>query len=124
MPLTLDDNELWERIRGLEGKVIQTPDRRESLKVLELAETANRMVFVQNMRTSNIRRVLREHVTHYYRHLDQQGKVTRENWPKNQVPVVVSRPIMAMLAAAVPEEIEAFTRDEGEGLSGIRKKDC
>jgi hypothetical protein len=131
MPLTLNDKELWERIKKLEGNEFRLIETRQPFKIFEVA---NEGVTTKNLEKHNTYWLPRKNVTITYEHVKKYGKYTSADYeapshdPKRiRVPKLAQ--IIALLAFAVPEEIEPFTQDEGERLfgdrlRGIRKKDC
>jgi hypothetical protein len=131
MPLTLNNNQLWERIKKVEGRQFPLIETRRLFRV---GKVANEGVTTENVQTGKTFWLPRKNLTITYDHVKKYGKYTSADYnaeshdPKRiRVPRLAQ--IIGLLAFAVPEEIEPFTRDEGERLfgerlRGIRKKDC
>jgi hypothetical protein len=131
MSLTLNDSQLWERIKKSEGKEFRLIEREWPFKILKVVDKG---VTTENVETQKTHWLPRKNVTITYEHVKKYGKYTSADYeaeshePKRlRVPRLAQ--IIALLAFAVPEEIAPFTRDEGERLfgerrRGIRKRDC
>lgn len=114
----LSNDELWLRIKQLEGKMVRTIVLRKENKVLEVTE---RELLIENRNTAPSR----EFITRVYRYLYRHGQVTGDNWEQicgNEFCGKVGRITLAILAEAVPDQIEAFVPSEKGKKSGIRKK--
>jgi hypothetical protein len=124
MPLTLNDKQLWDRIKKLEGNEFCLVETRQPFKILDVA---NEGITTKNLEKHNTYWLPRKNVTIAYEHVKQYGKYTSADYeapsydPKRmRIPRLAQ--IIALLAFAVPEEIEVFTRDEGERLFGERRR--
>ena len=115
-PLT--DNELWNRVRKLQGKVISTPDLKRPNKIMKV--TDNSVIFD---RPSSL---AKEDFLKCYRLVIQHHILTNNNTPPDFFYRRIARVCYALLAEAVPEQIRAFSRRESppaaQGLSGIEVK--
>lgn len=114
----LDDSRLWERIRGLKGETILTIDRKKANKILEVN---NERVVIENRKTAPTKK----DIILFYHCLKKRGILTKENIPEEFFLRKIARIILAILAEAVPEEIEGFERGKDPRfptLSGIRVK--
>ena len=132
MPLTLNNNQLWERIKKVEGKEFRLIETKKPFKILKVVDKG--ITTEENVETHKTYWLPRKDVICTYEHVKKYGKFTRADYdaeiddPKRfRVPRLAQ--IIALLAFAVPEEIAPFTQDEGEHffgvrLRGIRKKDC
>jgi hypothetical protein len=130
MPLTLNNSQLWERIKKVEGEKFALIETRRLFRV---GKVTNEGVTTENVETGKTFWLPRKNVTITYEHVKKYGKYTSADYkaeshkPKRiRVPRLAQ--IIALLAFAVPEEIEPFTRDQGERLfgerlRGIRRKD-
>jgi hypothetical protein len=126
MPLTLNSDQLWERIKKVEGQQFSLIQTRELFRV---DEVANERVTTKNVQTGKTCKLSRKNVTFIYEYVKKEGKCTCDVYPEEKIKFMRLAQIIALLALAVPEEIESFTQDEGERLfgkklRGIRKKDC
>jgi hypothetical protein len=126
VPLTLNSDQLWERIKKVEGQQFSLIQTRELFRV---DEVANERVTTKNVQTGKTCKLSRKNVTFIYEYVKKEGKCTRDVYPEEKIKFMRLAQIIALLALAVPEEIESFTQDEGERLfgkklRGIRKKDC
>lgn len=117
----LNENELWQRVRGLQGQIVYTPDREKPNRILLVTYG---MIEIENRAT----RPTRDDVLQVYRQLQQRGEITGEDLygessiVGDQLAHKSGRIIMAILARAVPEEICVIKRSKTERLSGIRQK--
>jgi hypothetical protein len=117
----LTEDQLWERIHGLQGQVVLTPDQGRPNRVTTVSED---LVQIEDRKANPSRHYL----TWCYRLVVQNGILTKQNLPEEFFNHRIARICMALIAAAVPEQIQIFHR-EGEpvpGLSGIEvyNKDC
>ncbi|MCL0057869.1 hypothetical protein M1N05_02230 [Dehalococcoidales bacterium] len=115
--MSLSDSELWERVRGLEEETVYTIQQCKPNRILRV--TADKVEIAERKTKPS-----REDILRVYHHLQRMGRVTREDLYgnasilKNPLARKTGRIIMAILAAAVPEEIDVIP--ETERLSGIR----
>ena len=115
--MLLSDSALWERVRGLEGETVYTLVRRNPNRIIRV--TDNR-VEIEGRRTGPFR----EDIFCVYQHLHRVGSVTREDLYGEESILghpyakKTGRIIVAILARAVPDEIEVIPASER--LSGIR----
>lgn len=126
MPLTLNNNELWERIKRVEGQKFPLI---ETGRLFKVGRVVNEGVITENVQTGKTCRLSRKNVTLIYERVKKCGKCTGDDYRKGRIKFMRLAQIIALLAFAVPEEIAAFTQDQGERLfgerlRGIRKKDC
>ncbi len=113
----LSEEELWSRIKNLEGKTIYTIKQRRRNHILKVTDWE---VIIEGRRT----RPSRKYIYNVYRYLHKHGEITKDDFVKicgNEICKKVGRITMAILASALPDEVEAFTCNE-RGLSGIRLK--
>jgi hypothetical protein len=127
MPLTLSNNQLWERIKKVQGQqfsLIETGHR------IEVVEIFNNKVNLKDLNGGKIRPVPRKEIEDCYDYVKENGKYTSKVWKKDpRISGNSLARIIALLTFAVPDEIAPFTQDQGERLfgerlRGIRKKDC
>ena len=126
MPLVLNHEELWERIKRVEGKPIPRIERKRIFRVVKVV---NERVCLQDADKDKIQWLPQNYVWRCYEHVKKHGKYTSKDRKTIKVPASLLARIIALLAFAIPEEIVAFTQDQGEHLfgerlRGIRKKDC
>jgi hypothetical protein len=114
--MALNDSQLWECIRGLESKIVYTIKRRSPNKILRVTDDR---VEIESRAT----RPSREDILCVYQYLHMAGRVTQEDlYGEGSIlghPYArkTGRIIMAILAAAVPDEIGVIPANER--LSGI-----
>ena len=117
----LTDNQLWNRIRNLRGQVVVTPDRGIPNRVITVSEE---LVEIEGRKANPSKNYL----LWCYRLAMQHRVLTKQNLPEEFFNHRIARICMALLAAAIPEQIRAFSRGRGPvpGLSGIEvyDKDC
>ena len=117
--MALSENELWGRIRGLEGETIYTIQQCKPNRVSRV--TADKVEIEGRAALPS-----REDILCVYQYLQRRGEVTGEDLYGNAsilgdaLANKTGRVIMAILARAVPDEIEAIKRSKTERLSGIR----
>jgi hypothetical protein len=126
MPLTLNNNQLWERIASVQGQQFPLI---ETGRIFRVGKVLNEGVNIENVQTGKTHWLPRKNLTSTYEHVKKYGKYTKADYEAGIITVSGLAKIIALLAFAVPEEIAPFTRDEGkrlfgERLRGIRKKDC
>jgi len=115
--MTLSNEELWERVRRLESRIVYTLKRQEPNRILRVTLDG---IEIEGRAT----RPSREDVFRVYQHVHRAGRVTREDlYGERSIlghPYAkkTGRVIMAILASAVPDEIEGIP--VSERLSGIR----
>ncbi len=118
--MALNDEELWERVRGLEGETVYTLKQRKPNKILSVTDDS---VEIKDRST----KPSREDIFCVYQHLLRTGKVTKKDLYGNAsilgdaLARKTGRIIMAILARAVPDEIEPIPANER--LSGIRLRE-
>lgn len=115
-----NEDEIWQRIKRLEKKVVKTIEKGKENRILSVS---NSDITIQGRRT----RPTREDVQIYCKVLIRDRMVTKENRPQFgkfgwSGGHKTGRIIMAILASALPEYVEAFPRNNPHvrGLSGIR----
>jgi hypothetical protein len=115
----LDEGEIWQRIKKLENKVIRTIEKGRVNKILFVS---NSDITIEGRKT----KPTREDVKIYWQILTNDGMITKENRPEFgwSGGHKTGRIVMAILATALPDYIEAFPRHNPyvRGLSGIRLK--
>jgi hypothetical protein len=126
MPLTLNSDQLWERIKKVEGQQFSLIQTGEPFRV---DEVANERVTTKNVQTGNTCKLSRKNVTIIYEHVKEYDKCTHDVYKETGIKEMRLAQVLALLALAVPEEIVPFNQDKGERLfgkrlRGIRKKDC
>ncbi len=115
MPLTLNDNQLWARIKKVEGQEFALIQTRQPYKVVNVA---NKGVTTENVQAGKTCRLSREDVTLIYERVKKCGKWTGDDHRKARMKWMRLAQIMALLALAVPEEIAPFTQAQGQRLFG------
>jgi hypothetical protein len=112
-----DDNHIWQRIRGLQGKTIRTVEQGKPNTIVHVSASD---IEIQGRDT----KPTRADVLCYCRVLVRDKMVTKRNrpifgWDGGHK---TGRIIMAILADALPDYVQAFTRNNpyDPGLSGIR----
>jgi len=123
MPLTLTEGQLWERVRAFQGQEFGMIERQEwRRRVLCVADKG---ALVERVNEDTVCGVHRKDIFAMYDFI-RDHEYTSEDKDHPKLKNVQEKPlIIALLAAVLPEEIEPFTRMQGEkGLRGIRKKDC
>ena len=126
MPLTLNSEQLWEKIKNKDGTTFHSIERKVKYKIVGVTPEG---LNLQDVNKRKIRWVPRHAITRCYEFVCRQGKCTRQDWEEGRIGGRNLAPIIALLPHAVPEEIRPFTQDEGEALfgvrlRGIRKVDC
>jgi hypothetical protein len=126
MPLTLNSDQLWERIKKVEGQKFPLI---ETGRVFKVGKVVNEGVTTENVETGHTFWLPQENVMCAYEHVRKYGKYTSADYKAGIIKVPRLAQIIALLALAVPEQIVPFTQNEGERLfgarlRGIRKKDC
>ncbi len=115
----LSDSELWVRVRGLEGKTIYTI---QQCKPNRISRVTDDRVEIED----RVALPSREDILCVYRYVHRVGRVTGEDLYGDSSILghpyarKTGRIIMAILAGAVPDEIEAIKRSKTERLSGIK----
>lgn len=95
MPLSkLRDNELWKRIKGLQGQTIYTLKRRQPNKILRVTDNA---VVIENRKSKPSRKQICE----LYHLMYEKKEVTTDSPQEFTLAVTY-----AILVKAVPDEIE------------------
>ncbi len=117
----LTDEQLWERIHNLQGQVVLTPDQGRPNRVITVSED---LVEIEGRKANPSKHYL----VWCYRLVMQHSVLTKQNLPEEFFNHRIARICMALLAAAVPEQIRSFPRGGSlvPGLSGIEvyNKDC
>jgi len=112
-----DEEEIWQRIKRLQNKDIWTIQKRKKNRILSVS-TSDITI------DGRITRPTREDVQVYCKVLVRDRMITKENRPSFgwSGGHKTGRIIMAILASALPEYVEAFPQDNpySPGLSGIR----
>ena len=117
----LGSDELWLRVRSLEGRTVCTIERREANAVVQVTGSEVKLAKGGKPRTS----VLRSDVENTYQYLVRNGEVTKEDFTKvagHRPHGRVGRVVLAILRDAVPEQVEEVRRGSGVRLSGIALK--
>lgn len=118
----LTEDELWQRVRQLEGQTVYTLVRQSPNPISRVTEN---MVEIQGRITT----VNREDLWCVYWGLHQRGQITADDLYGEKS--IVDHPLakktgrimMAILATAVPEEIDIIRRRGLDRLSGIRRRE-
>ena len=114
----LSDEELWQQVKRLRGRTICTITRRSENKILEVTE---REVIIER----RVTRPSRDFIVKVYHYLCRKGEVTGDDWKQicgNTYCGKVGRITLAILAEAVPDQIEVFVPAVRGKKSGIRKR--
>ena len=120
--MALNDSDLWERVKGLEEKTIYTIQQCKPNRISRV--TADRIEIGAIFTPSS-----REDIVCVYHYLQRTGKVTGEDLYGNALILgdalarKTGRIIMAILARAMPEEIDSIKRSKSERLSGIKLRE-
>lgn len=115
----LSENELWERVRGLSGRTVYTIERQRPNRISGVTDEA---IAIADRAT----KPTREDIIQVYREVWQRGEITSEDLYGDQSILghpyarKTGRIIVAVLASAVPEEIQGVRRSKTQRLSGIR----
>lgn len=127
MPLLLNPEQLWEKVKESEGTKFCSIERKLEYKIVEVAD---RVLNLKSLDDDTIKPLRREDIIKMYRFVDENTKYTSSDFRDIRIKGVNEIPrIIALLPHVVPEEIEAFSQDQGEidygeRRRGIRKKDC
>jgi len=119
MPLALNSNQLWERVRKVEGQKFPLIETRRLFKV---GKVVNEGATTENIETGKTFWLPRESVIETYDHVKKYGRYTSADYDNRIIRVPRLAQIIALLALAIPEEIAAFTQDDGEHLFGERRR--
>ena len=118
----LSGHELWQRVRGLEGRTIYTIDRHRANIVSQV--TSSEVRLLRSNGEPRLATPRRTDIMNTYAYLLGNGRVTGEDFariPGNLVGRRVSRIVLAILRDAVPDQIEKFHRQPPSvPLAGIR----
>ncbi|MBA7625220.1 hypothetical protein ES703_32646 [subsurface metagenome] len=115
----LSENELWERVRGLSGRTVYTIERQRPNRISGVTDEA---IAIADRAT----KPTREDIIQVYREVWQRGEITSEDLYGDQSILghpyarKTGRIIVAVLASAVPEEIQGVRRSKTQRLSSIR----
>ena len=115
----LSENELWERVRGLSGRTVYTIERQRPNRISGVTDES---IAIADRTT----KPTREDIFQVYREVWQRGEITGEDLYGDQSILghpyarKTGRIIVAVLASAVPEEIQGVRRSKTQRLSGIR----
>jgi len=115
----LSENELWERVRGLSGRTVYTIERQRPNRISGVTDEA---IAIADRAT----KPTREDIIQVYREVWQRSEITSEDLYGDQSILghpyarKTGRIIVAVLASAVPEEIQGVRRSKTQRLSGIR----
>ena len=117
----LRDQELWDRVKALEGKTIYTIELRMPNTVKKI--TANEIKLLKSNGKSRKATPTREDIINTYRYLVLNQQVTVGDFGKipgyHSYRYIISI-VLAILRDAVPEQIEAFHHSVEEPHCGIR----
>ena len=119
----LTEHELWEKVKGLQGRTIYTIQRRIPNTVSQVTATEVRLLKDTGERRPSTPR--RSDIVNTYYYSVRYGRVTGKDFdkiPESRYWGFVGRAILAILRDAIPEQIEEFHRGLSEPLSGIRLK--
>ena len=120
----LSEHELWERVKGLQGRTVYTIERLSANKVLKVTDNEVRLAKENGELRSTT--PIKSDIVNTYDYLMRHGQVTREDYskiPESRYWAFVGRVVYAILRDAVPEQIEEFHRRPPHvRLSGIRLK--
>lgn len=110
----LTENELWERVRQLRGKTVNTIERNRPNVV---GKVTDRAVIIEGRQS----RITRKELWDAYEYLWKMGKLQigktdRENGR------FIYYVTAAILRDAIPEQVEVIRRGKSERFSGIRLK--
>ncbi len=117
--MSLNRTQLWERVKKLEGHVVNTIAQHRPNKIVRVSEIE------MEIEGRNTKPLLKD-VYQVYDVLIKQGKITAEDLYGNTsilghvLARKTGRILMAILVAAVPEEIEVILPSKVSRLSGIR----
>ena len=115
----LSENELWERVKGLSGCTVYTIERQRPNRISGVTDES---IAIADRTT----KPTREDIFQVYREVWQRGEITGEDLYGDQSILghpyarKTGRIIVAVLASAVPEEIQGVRRSKTQKLSGIR----
>lgn len=123
----LTDDQLWDKIRGLQGQIVRPPQQDKPNRVKSVSKDLVELELVYKNRDRKAN-PSRDDVLRCYRLAMQYGVLTKQNLPAYFFNHRIARICMGLLAAAVPKQIRTFRIGEGPipGLSGIEvyNKDC
>ena len=119
----LSEAQLWAKISKLKGQHVRTIAQGRKNQILDVLD--DKVIRISST-SSKPSPVPRRHFHNTYDYLWEHGHVThshfdKPDFPENPVGKRVSRIVLAILASAVPEQVEPFPR-KGHQQSGIRLK--
>ena len=127
--MVLTNEQLWEKVRGLQGRIVCTPQQQKRNLVVSVSRELVTFQLVDENRDRRAN-LSREDVLRCYCLAMQYGVLTKQNLPEDFFNRRIARVCMGLLADAVPEQIRVFRKGEGplaaQGLSGIEvySRDC
>lgn len=120
----LTANELWERVKRLEGRTIYTIQQRKPNTVSQV--TAAEVRLLKSTGEPRPSTPHKEDIVNTYNYLVTHCQVTKDDFdkiPESRRWGFVGYIILAILRDAIPEQIEEFHRSERCRLCGIRLKE-
>ena len=119
----LSQSELWERVERVQGKIIYSIERGSPSLITEV--TGDTVKRARPTGGKQLTPAHREDLYNTYCYVVDNGQVTGKdfgNVPGHRRFGLNGRFIIALLANVIPDQIEAFKRDNTwlRGLSGIR----
>lgn len=106
----LNEDELWNRVKGLEKKVVYTVERKRPNKVEEVTDK-------EIIITDRVSHIARKEVVDAYEHLWRMGELMPG---KGDCGRFIHSVTPAILKAVDPEQVEVVHRGGEERFSGIR----
>ena len=123
----LSQAEFWERVKPVQGEIIYSIQQGSASLITEV--TGDTVKRARPTDGKQLTPSYRDELYNTYCYLVDNGRVTGkdfENVPGHRAFGLNGRFIIALLAHIIPEQIEAFKRDNPwfRGLSGIRLRPC
>jgi len=120
----LKDDELWARVKHLEGQTVYTIERGVPNIVANVTNTEVKLI--KNTGERRLSTPHKEDIVNTYNYLITYHQVTKDDFdkiPESRQWGFVGYIILAILRDAVPEQIEEFHRSKHLPLCGIRLKE-
>jgi len=120
----LKDDELWARVKHLEGQTVYTIERGVPNIVANVTNTEVKLIKNTGERRPSTPH--KEDIVNTYNYLTTYHQVTKDDFdkiPESRQWGFVGYIILAILRDAVPEQIEEFHRSKHLPLCGIRLKE-